>query len=80
MNPGDKLLVAHRRLYREDAGRYFVGRVDACEGALVKVTGHSFVRDMYTGAMVEKTEPRTKILSLSAGAHAPGSTGLYAPP
>jgi len=41
--------------------------VDAYDAGLVKVTGNSYVRDPYTGAMVEKTEPRTKILALGSG-------------
>lgn len=64
---GDKVLVAHRRLFRGDAAHYFAGRVDAYEAGLVKVTGRSYVRDPYTGSMIEKTEPRTKVLALMSG-------------
>jgi len=67
LNEGDKVLVVHRRLFRGDAAHYLVGRVDAYEAGLVKVTGHSYVRDPYTGRMIEKTEPRTKILALNSG-------------
>jgi hypothetical protein len=47
---------------------YFVGRVDAYESGLVKATGHSYIRDPVTGGMIEKTDPRTKILALASGA------------
>jgi hypothetical protein len=67
LKEGDKILVAHRRLFHGDTAHYFAGRVDAYEDGLVKVTGRSYVRDPYTGAMIEKTEPRTKILALASG-------------
>jgi hypothetical protein len=67
LNEGDKVLVVHRRLYERDEPRFFVGRVDAFENGIVKVTGHSYVRDMMSGRMVEKMESRTKILSLTSG-------------
>jgi hypothetical protein len=31
------------------------------------VTGHSYVRDVLSGTVVEKVEARTKILSLASG-------------
>jgi hypothetical protein len=46
---------------------YFAGRVDAYDAGLVQVTGRSYVRDPYTGSMVEKTEVRTKVLALASG-------------
>jgi hypothetical protein len=67
LKEGDKILVAHRRLFDKDEVRFFVGRVDAYEAGVVKVTGHSHVRDAMGGRVVEKAEERTKILSLSSG-------------
>jgi len=67
LNDGDKVLVAHRRLFRGDAAHYFAGTVVAYEAGLVKVTGHSYVRDPVTGGMIEKSEPRTKVLALASG-------------
>ena len=67
LNEGDKILVAHRRLFARDEARFFLGRVDAYEAGVVKVTGHSYVRDMFAGKMLEKAELRTKLLSLSSG-------------
>jgi hypothetical protein len=67
LKEGDKVLIAHRRLFRGDAAHYFAGAVAAYEAGLVKVTGHSYVRDPVTGGMIEKSEPRTKILALASG-------------
>jgi hypothetical protein len=67
LKKGDKVLVAHRRLFRGDVAHYFVGRVDDYDSGLVKVTGHSYVRDPVTGGMIEKSEPRTKVLTLASG-------------
>src|SRR5438132_12929098 len=67
LNEGDKILVSHRRLFEKDEGRFFIGRVDAYESGVIKATGHSFVRDILGGRMVEKKEARTKILSVASG-------------
>jgi hypothetical protein len=64
---GDKILVAHRRLFERDETRFFVGVVNGYDGGVVKATGHSYVRDMLSGQMVEKADARTKILSLASG-------------
>jgi hypothetical protein len=67
LNEGDKILIAHRRLFERDAARFFIGCVDAYEAGIAKVTGHSYVRDPISGNMLEKAEPRTKIVALSSG-------------
>jgi hypothetical protein len=67
LKEGDKLLVAHRRLFEGDECRFFVGRVDAYEDGVVKATGRTFVRVVTGGRVIEKPEERTKILSLSSG-------------
>lgn len=64
---GDSLLIAHRRLFDKDDSRFFVGKVVAYDSGLVKVQGHSFVRDVISGRVIEKAEPRTKIFSLTSG-------------
>lgn len=64
---GDKLLIAHRRLYEKDEVRFFIGHVDEYEAGIVKLTGHSYVRDLVSGSMIEKSDPRAKILSLASG-------------
>lgn len=67
LKPGDKLLVVHRRLYDKDEARFFVGHVDDYESGIVKLSGHSYVRDTMSGLMIEKSDVRTKILSLASG-------------
>ena len=67
LKEGDKILVAHRRLFEKDESRYFIGRIDAYEAGIVKTTGHSYIRDIMSGGLIEKAEERTKILSVSSG-------------
>ena len=67
LNEGEKIFVAHRRLFEKDGSRFFVGRVDHFEDGIVRTTGHSYLRDNFTGSMLEKPEPRTKLLSISSG-------------
>src|SRR5437868_5948809 len=67
LKKGDKILVAHRRLFEDDAVRLFVGQVEEYEAGVVKVTGHSYVPDVVGGQMIEKADERTKILALSSG-------------
>jgi hypothetical protein len=67
LREGDKILVAHRRLFEKDETRFFIGRVDAYEFGVVKATGHSYVRDRVSGKMLGKADTRTKLLSLSSG-------------
>jgi hypothetical protein len=65
--PGDKLAVAHRRLFAEDKLRWFIGAVDAYEQGIVRVTGYTWVQDVFAGAFVRKDRPTTKLLSLFSG-------------
>jgi len=67
LSRGNKLLVAHRRLFETDQERFFVGQVEDYEAGVVKVRGHSYVRDVMSGLVIEKAEERTKILGLSSG-------------
>lgn len=67
LEPGSKLLVAHRRLYGTDHTRYFVGVVDAYEAGVARVTGTSWTRDPYSGELTLKGDARTKLISLAAG-------------
>ena len=67
LQPGNKLFISHRRIFDRDQPRYFLGSVLAYENGIVKVSGHSFVRDMATGNMIRKEDLRTKILSLTSG-------------
>ena len=68
LKKGDKIFVAHRRLFEKDEVRFFVGHVEDYDVGVVKATGHSYVRDVMGGQMIEKPEERTKILALFSGA------------
>jgi hypothetical protein len=39
----------------------------AYEAGIAKITGHSFVRDILGGKVIEKIETRTKIFAISSG-------------
>jgi hypothetical protein len=67
LEPGDNLLVVHRRLYDGDQSRFFVGRVEAYEHGLAKVCGHSFARDSVDGNLCRKDEIQTKIFAIGSG-------------
>lgn len=67
LEPGERLLVVHRRLFEGDDNRFFLGEVEAFDAGAVRVTGYSFVRDAVHGAVCRKHELRTKILSLTSG-------------
>ncbi len=66
LKSGDKLLIAHRRLFEKEEPRYFVGEVVAYEAGIIKLAGFSFVRDITSGSVIRKDEPRTKIVSVSS--------------
>ena len=67
LTKGDKILISHRGLFERDEPRYFVGRVQAYESGIVKVTGFTFVRDVSSGQVMGKKDRRTKLVSLSSG-------------
>ena len=45
LEAGNKLLVAHRRMFESEQPRYFVGEVVAYDSGIVKLAGYSFARD-----------------------------------
>jgi len=67
MKAGDNLLVVHRRLFRDDSVRYFIGAVDEYEHGIVRITGRSFIRNDYNGDFLSKKGFMTKIFSISSG-------------
>jgi hypothetical protein len=67
LKKGDTLLVAHRRLFEQDEVRFFLGEVVDYEIGVVKIKGHSFVRDTTSGVFVKKADEQVKVLSLSSG-------------
>jgi len=67
LKKGDKLLVSHRRLFEQDEVRFFLGEVVDYETGVVKIKGHSFVRDKTSGVFLRKADEQVKVLSLSSG-------------
>lgn len=67
LNPGDKLLIAHRRLFEEDQPRFFVGRVVAYEAGVAKVSGHAWVKERVRGDFARKPDERVKFVPLGSG-------------
>jgi hypothetical protein len=67
LEPGSHIFVVHRRLYKDDHSRFFMGKVDNFEDSIIRVTGHSWVQDPFTGKIAKKENGSTKILSLSSG-------------
>ena len=67
LQPGDKILVTHRRLFSDDAPRLFLGEVDHYEDGLILVTGHSWIRSPVLGEFHQKTDQRSKIVALGSG-------------
>jgi hypothetical protein len=67
LNAGDRLLVAHRRLFADDQPRFFVAVVDAYESGVVMASGYSWVRDPFSGGYQRNGDRRTKVFSLVSG-------------
>ncbi len=61
------VLIAHRRLFDSDSPRIFIGKVEAYESGIVRVNGHTWLRDTFSGSYVKKEDQRTKILSIASG-------------
>ena len=66
LEKGNKILISHRRLFKNDEPRFFVGEVLFYENGFVKIRGYTFVRDFTTGNMLRKDEQRVKIISLNS--------------
>jgi len=69
LESGSKLLVVHRRLYREDEARFFVGTVEKHEDGLASVRGYTWIKDSLAGDYYRKEDVRTKIISLVSGTY-----------
>lgn len=63
----DRVLVAHRRLFKGDDTRYFIGFVDAYGDGVARVTGYTWVRDSASGDFFRKDDERTKLVAIAAG-------------
>ncbi|MDH3719528.1 MAG: hypothetical protein OES79_15510, partial [Planctomycetota bacterium] len=49
------------------APRFFVGEVLDYQAGIVKVSGYSFVREMTSGEVLRKDDPRIKLISITSG-------------
>ncbi|NIL95974.1 MAG: hypothetical protein GTO53_01720 [Planctomycetales bacterium] len=67
LEPGNKILIAHRRLFEKDEPRFFVGEVLDYQAGIVKVSGYSFVREITSGKLLRKDDPRIKLVSITSG-------------
>lgn len=67
LEPGIKVLIAHRRLFDGDHVRYFVGQVEGYGDGMARVSGHTWTRDPYQGLYVRKSDVRTKIVPVASG-------------
>jgi hypothetical protein len=67
LNAGDRLLVAHRRLFADDQPRFFIGVVEGYESGVVMASGYSWVRDPFSGDYQRSADRRTKVFSLVSG-------------
>ena len=56
LTAGNKVLISHRRLFKNDEPRYFLGEVTAYEAGIVKLNGFSFVWDMTGGKFIKKNQ------------------------
>lgn len=68
LNPGDHVLVSHRRLFAEDQPRFFVGRVEEWQAGMVAATGYAWLRDPVAGGFQRKADLRTKVFAITSGA------------
>lgn len=68
LEPDDKILIAHRRLFQHDQPRFFVETVTACRDGIVKVVGSSWVREHVRGNLKKKKDPRIRIVPIASHA------------
>ncbi len=68
LEPGNKVLVVHRRLFEKDRPRFFLGVVEAFNEAngLIKISGRS-TGLAKAGGLATKKEKVTKVVSLTSG-------------
>ncbi len=67
LQAGNKLLISHRRLFKEDEPRFFVGEVLDYDTGLVKIRGLTFVWDITGGKFIKKDQFQIKFVSLMSG-------------
>jgi len=57
LQEGDKIMVVHRRLFENDKARYFIGIVDGYENGIIKVSGHTWIKEQF-GEFFEARTPQ----------------------
>ena len=67
LEPNDKILAVHRRLFPEDHSRFFLGVVEEYLQGVAKVTGYTWVVEPYKGTFVRKSLENTRLLALASG-------------
>ncbi len=67
LKQGEKLHVIHRRFYKDDQHRHFIGLVEEFNGTLARVVGHVYTVDTTQFIFVRRPEVRTRIISLVGG-------------
>ena len=63
---GSKILISHRRLFKEDQPRLFFGVVESYFEGIAKVSGFTWTRDPAKGFQ-RKSDCRTKVVALTSG-------------
>jgi hypothetical protein len=66
LEQGDKILIAHRRLYESDGERYFIGTIEAYDHGIARASGRTWARSQRSGDFLSSDE-RTKIFSILSG-------------
>lgn len=69
IEPGEKIHVVFRQLFKEDARRHFVGVVEQCEGTVVRVRGYHFAEEVKLSKVVNfvrREDVRERIIPLGS--------------
>ena len=67
IQPGEKIHVIFRQLFKGDFKRHFIGTVQQCEDTLVRATGFLFTEDSKlsgNGLFVKQEDIRVRIIPL----------------
>ena len=67
LDPGENLLIVHRRLFERDHSRFFVGKIEDYEDGIARLSGYSFARDSNDGNYCRKHERHTRLFSIASG-------------
>ena len=67
VEPGNHLLIVHRRLFETDHSRFFVGKVEGYDCGIARVSGYSYGRDHLNSKFIRKPDLRTKLIGITSG-------------